>query len=692
MISFKQKMASFILYFFLLGIVSIISQVTIVRELITAFFGNELFTGIILGIWLLGTGLGSLLILKIFPKATKKACFLLEILFCLLLPLLILLVRYFIGITLLPGEVPSFSRSSIFMLLILFPFCFLLGGLFSLGTKTWAKKELPFLVSRAYFFETIGFAIGGLLFNFFLVFSSFPLPAHLNSQLLKFRYPDLVETVNSRYGSISVTKTAGQYNFYENGAFLGTNEDIEGSEYFIHTIFAFHQDPKKILLIGGGLNGPLFEILKYTSVEEIDYVELDPKLVEIQTKHLPANLAQILKNPKVNIHFLDGRRFLKLTQKKYDLIIFNLPNPSTALLNRFYTEECFQETKKLLTRDGVFAFTLDVPVDYLSEEAEVLTSSVYKTVKSALSRVLILPEDTSILFLAGSTSLAPNFDLKVDTQYFSREYLRYRLTTKKVGQLESLLTKTEAEINTDFHPTGYFYQTAFWQTTQSFQLARIFKGTEKINWLFFALTAILILLFLKRKLPSPIMTMGIASFTLMTVEILIIFLFQSKLGSLYSKIALIFTTILVSMGLGNLMGSKIISRSSRHPGLKLDSESQRMKILKQARNDACKKTLRFVQLLIILYLLFFFPTIKNLPQEPIFYLLGGIIGFLVGAVFPLANKLYLKRTEKVGVLYSSDLFGAFFGAIFPSIFFIPIFGIPKTVLLLITFNFLSLLK
>lgn len=690
-------MVSFVFFFLIHGVVSIIPQVTILRELMSNFFGNELFVGIILGIWLLGAGVGCFLGLKVWRNIkTKKACFSLQLLVFLSLPLLIFLTRFFVGKTLLPGETPSFFSGFLFVLGTVFPFCFFLDSLFPLGGKLWAKSDLSFWISRAYLWETIGIALGGFFFNFFLVSSTFPFPASLNNRSLKFRYPNLVEAVNSRYGSIMVTKIGGQANFYESGSLLGTNEEREGSEYFIHTIFAFQQDPKNVLFIGGGLNGPLFEILKYESVEKVDYVELDPKLVEIQTKYLPADLAEVLNNPKVKTHFLDARRFLKQAKESYDIIIFNLPNPSTALLNRFYTNECFQEVKKLLTDTGIFAFTLDVPVDYLSEEAKSLVASIDKTTKDVFLYRLILPEETSILFLSSKTPLPTENKLgprPIETLYFTPQYLSYRLTSKKIDQIKDLLVEEKPRINTDFSPSAYFYQTAFWQTTQSFQLAKILRGTEKISWMVLILFSLLLLLLLKKRLPSLVLSMGMASFTLMTIEVLIIFLFQSRLGYLYSRIALIFTTILISMGIGNIIGTKIATPFLRHPELVSGSESfdkLRTGIPNQVRNDFLKKALRSVKLLILLYLLLFFPIIKNLAQEPVFYLLGGVIGILVGAVFPLTNKLYLKNKEKVGVLYATDLFGAFFGALLPSLFFIPLFGVQKTILLLIIFNLLTL--
>ena len=160
--------------------------------------------------------------------------------------------------------------------------------------------------------------------------------------------------------------------------------------------------------------------------------------------------------------------------------------------------------------------------------------------------------------------------------------------------------------------------------------------------------------------------MVLASFTLMTTEILLIFLFQATLGYLYSKIALLFTTILVSMGVGNLLTTN----------------------LKEA-----KKALTLSKILILLYLVMFFFLIKNLDTEREFYLLGGLMGVLVGTIFPLTNKVYLtsfpKPSKKTGVLYASDLFGAFLGALFPSILFIPVFGVQKTVLLLALLNLFS---
>ena len=52
----------------------------------------------------------------------------------------------------------------------------------------------------------------------------------------------------------------------------------------------------------------------------------------------------------------------------YDAVIIDLPSPSNAQLNRFYTEEFFIETRDVLSIGGVLSFSLASRENYLSEE------------------------------------------------------------------------------------------------------------------------------------------------------------------------------------------------------------------------------------------------------------------------------------------------------------------------------------
>lgn len=671
-------------FFFLLhGFFALLAQVVILRELMVAFYGNELFSGVILGIWLLSTGTGSFLALRLGKFKSLKTLFLLQVFWFLTIYLEIFLIRFFIGKTLLPGEIPQVFLSLPFAILLLFPFCFVLDALFVWASNLWVKKtkkKAYYVISRAYLLETIGLTLAGLVFNFFLITTSFPLPSSLESKTLKFRFPNLVESINSRYGRIMVTKKDQQYNFYESGSFIGSNEEVEGNEYLAHLILTQPTEPQNILLIGGGLNGLIFEILKYPSIEKVDYVELDPKLVEVQKKYLPFYLSKTLEDSRVKINLIDGRRFLKETKQKYEIVIFNLPNPSTALINRFYTKEAFEEVKGILAKNGIFATLIFAPVDYLSQEAQDLVTLINQTLEGVFQDTLVLPEETEILFLASPDlvlvrnpeTIKERFkEDKITASFVTPDYLEYRLTSKQIQRIHQIFKKhTGTKINLDFHPLAYFFEATFWQTMFSFKTAKIFRTAASLDFkiILLIIFAIYYFLFLHIKTPRQIsfLITFLAGFTLMCFEILIIFIFQASLGLIFSKIALLFTVILGALGLGNFWGT------------------QR------------KLPIKPIFLLILGYCLFFISVLKKIPSESSFYVLSFIIGFLVGTIFPQANRILFAQEKtpesKTGFLYAADLFGAFAGAILPSIFLIPVFGVIKTVYLLIIINTLPLLK
>ena len=642
------------------------------------YFGNELFLGIVLGIWLFSTSMGSFLGVR-FLKMVRRKLYLFWVLLTAfwLLPAEVILLRWLTAKFFPIYKVPSPFWGIVLIILILFPFCFLLGGLFALGTRFFSKEKGNFGVwaGKAYLWETLGLAIGGLLFNFILIKTSFPLFSVLNSQTLKFKFPNLVETRNTKYGKIAVVDNHGQYSFYESGLFLGSTGEREQSEYFAHLALSFFRKPKRILMVGGGFGGIISEILKYKSVEKIDYVELDPEVFDVLRKYLPEDLGKSFNDKRVTLHFVDGIRYLGQTEEKYDLIIFNLPNPSTALLNRFYTLEAFGQVKRRLGEGGVFVFSLFAPVDYLSEESRMFLSIIYETLGWEFGQVKILPEETEIMFVAGQDlpikgDLIKNFmEEKVESKFVSPEYLEYRISSPKI-KIEENFEKT-GKINTNFQPFGYFYQNAFWQTMFNFKLAKIFGKIGEVNFvvilIFFGAMG-LFFLNLKEQRKIMIFLVGISGVTLMTFEILIIFIFQAVLGILFSKIALLLTVILISMAVGNWVAGNFLFEP--------------------------RKILMAIEFLVILTCIWGIFFLKSFNFEIQFLFLAGVVGFLGGTVFPLSSKIYFEKkrnyfekwTNGVGWLYGADLFGAMLAAVLVSVFLIPIFGVVKTIVLVAVLN------
>ena len=91
-------------------------------------------------------------------------------------------------------------------------------------------------------------------------------------------------------------------------------------EMVTHVPMAVHPCVKDVLIIGGGDGGVAKELLQYDCVEHIDVVETDEMFVEVSRKFFP-EVACALDDPRVEVHYDDGLRFLRNKKAKYDLII-----------------------------------------------------------------------------------------------------------------------------------------------------------------------------------------------------------------------------------------------------------------------------------------------------------------------------------------------------------------------------------
>ena len=76
-------------------------------------------------------------------------------------------------------------------------------------------------------------------------------------------------------------------------------------------------------------------------------------------------------------------------------------------------------------------------------------------------------------------------------------------------------------------------------------------------------------------------------------------------------------------------------------------------------------------------------------------ILSLISGLLVGAEFPIANKIYIKRnphlSETAGLLYASDLLGGWIGGIIGALILLPVLGLLNTCLVVLMLKLSSLI-
>jgi spermidine synthase len=114
-----------------------------------------------------------------------------------------------------------------------------------------------------------------------------------------------------------------------------------------------------VLIVGAG-SGSDVAIALRKGAEHVDAVEIDPEILELGVERHPDRPYQ---SDRVTIHRDDGRAFLERTDRRYDLILFALPDSLTLVngasqirLESFlFTEQAMNAVRDRLTPDGAFA-------------------------------------------------------------------------------------------------------------------------------------------------------------------------------------------------------------------------------------------------------------------------------------------------------------------------------------------------
>lgn len=736
------------------------AQIVLLRQLIVIFYGNEISLGFLLGAWMFWGALGGLLGKFADRIKNYRVVFaVLEIVLAVALVFVILLMRRMsVILDILPGEIIGFLPMLIFSFLSVAPICIILGFLFALASRAFSENQDASLsITRVYIKESVGAVCGGLLVSLCLIrffdgfyimlalavvniscaamlifrlrkpkfiwlFKAFSVSLlililaavvsqkakfyHLQSLKNQWKGFSVLDTRDSIYGNLVLTQEQEQYSFFNNGLYLFSVPDEARAEEAVHFALLETHDPKEVLLIGAGIGGLAAEILKY-SISRLDYVELDPELIDLARDNLPQDKLSFLNDQRLNLIHQDGRLFIKQRNTKgtlaaYDTIITYLGDPYNAQINRFYTQEFFREVKRALSDKGVFSFAIGASENFLSREQKQLLSSIHKSLSSVFSDVKMIPGDT-VYFLAANQKDILTYDYNVllrrlkqrgiKTRFVREYYLFSKMSKERINYLEeSIASAGEAKLNRDFHPISYYYDMVLWSTYFVRPWRNFFASLSgSIIWgcLVFVYLAIIIFSLLARKRNtrnSPFVLLAVATTGIaeLSFQVVILLAFQIIYGHLYYKLGLILSAFMV----GLVWGSLVIK--------------PRLQRIKDDYSVFIKTQLAIALYPLILPVVFFMLSATSgirvlswLGSNLIFPLLPVVAGFVGGFQFPLANKILLQDRRAVGETsgrsYGFDLAGACLGAVLISAFFVPIIGLNQSCVAIAILNGVVLL-
>lgn len=170
-------------------------------------------------------------------------------------------------------------------------------------------------------------------------------------------------TAQGRAGFVGVWPTGREYGdgLYDGGFFTDPvkDENLISRAYFVA---ALHPKPTHVLEIGLGTGSWARVMANDPAIEHLTIVELSHEYVDVML-HYP-RIASVLKDPKVELHFDDGRRWMvRHPEAKFEVIVINGTWHWRSGATHILSAEFLQEAKKHLRPGGVVYYNTTGSLD-----------------------------------------------------------------------------------------------------------------------------------------------------------------------------------------------------------------------------------------------------------------------------------------------------------------------------------------
>ena len=677
------------------GVASVVAQLTIIREYLAVFQGNEFVIALILFCWLAWGGMGTwgARLLGRSARACRASVLAhLSLILAVLALIQLAAIRLLRDVIFIPGASTGFYPTLFYIALSSAPYGFLVGFLLPYSLfilRRFGRPDYP--GARIYILDNLGDAAGGAFFAFVLIYwmtpfqaaavAGLPLMAAALALDAEGKRPPvarwalaavvliamlcggvmerrslapfsgrLIHYEESRYGRIILLRQAEQTTLLKDGLPVSGTQNPALSEEAIHYPLAQLDRQAAVLLIAAE-GGMLQELAKHRP-QQVDYVELDPAMTAAQFRF--KLLAPI---PGLRVRHRDGRAFLRDHEGRYDAIIVSLPEPDTFQVNRFFTDEFFALVSRRLAPGGVFSFSMEGFDNYLATPQARKLATLYHTAGRHFENVLLLP-GLRIFFICRQQAI--NLDIPerlarrdIETRYI-KGYFDGNLTTERIARLAGL-AKAPAAANRDFQPRLMRIMFDQW-----------FARFDTSPLAFYLVLGAGLLIYLWRMTRAEFVLFS-TGFTTMGSEILVIFAFQVLFGYIYFQIGLIVTVFLAGLLPGAWLGTRMAAHA--------------------------RKMLILGDLLHVMLLgglgLALAVTAEYLPAA-FFLVFGFLVSLVCGFQFPAALAIEGGRAGAVARTFSADLMGAAAGTLVTSVVLRPYAGVLAAVACLIGLKLISL--
>lgn len=307
----------------------------------------------------------------------------------------------------------------------------------------------------------------------------------------------IIHTQTTQYQHIVLThyKPLNETRLFINGNLqLCSLDEVRYHEPLVHPVMNLVPQRKKILILGGGDGCALREVLKYKDVEQVMLVDLDPGMTQLATEHpllvkinnnafkdarvIKQNLDGIsagdikevymekeafrknklqenVKIADVRVMNVDADKFLEKIPGFWDVIIVDMPDPSSPELTKLYSKAFYIKARRHLSVNGIMVVQATSP--YFAKESFLC---IGRTIESAGFSILPFHENVPSFgdwgwYLAWQSDIKTNKLMeKINNIKFpvKTEFLTENIFKAELSFGKNLLKTDRNDINTIINP------------------------------------------------------------------------------------------------------------------------------------------------------------------------------------------------------------------------------------------------
>lgn len=253
----------------------------------------------------------------------------------------------------------------------------------------------------------------------------------------------------SRFQRLFVTRARGAVRLWLDGQLqLESGDEAAYHETLVHPALAAARSVARVLVLGGGDGLVARELVRDARVREIVVVDIDRAVTSLARTFAPLRAigGHALDDPRVRLVHDDALVWVPAAVQRgerFDVVIGDLPDPSSAVLAPLFARETIASIAALLAEGGVFALQAGAP-----RTAPRAFASIVRTLDAAGLRTTALAFDEPTAFggtavVLGARAAAPQVGaLRVTTEWLTPE----RLAAAHVASVPAARVTTLADL------------------------------------------------------------------------------------------------------------------------------------------------------------------------------------------------------------------------------------------------------